>query len=385
VEPNVVEYNKDSKPQYDLILGTNTMTELGIILNFRDKMITIDDTILPMRNINNLQGSNILQALRHNHSLAMEPQSTQDATQHAMQILDAKYSKADLQSVVIDNCKHLCANKQKKLLQLLKKYELLFNGTLGDWKPKPVSFQLKEGVSPYHGQAFPVPKIHKENLIKEEERPVKLGVLEQQPASKWANPSFIIPKKNGTVCFLSNFGEVNKRLIRNLFPIPKISRVLQELEGFTFATALDLIMGYYTIRLDPDASRICTIIFPWVKYSYKKLLMCIADSPDIFQSKMLELMETLEYVQAYLDDLLCISRSSLEDHLKKLKEVLRHLCNVGLNVNAERSTFCALDLEYLGYILTRDGIEPQNNKVQAILGIQPPTNVKQLRHFLGMV
>jgi hypothetical protein len=73
---------------------------------------------------------------------------------------------------------------------------------------------------------------------------------------------FIIPKKNRAVCFLSNFGEVNERLIRKLFPIPKISMVLQELEGFTFATAFILNMGYYTIRLDPDASRICTIIFP---------------------------------------------------------------------------------------------------------------------------
>ncbi len=108
----------------------------------------------------------MLRALRHNHSLAMEPQSTQDATKGARQILDAKYSKADLQSVVRDNCKHLKANQQKKLLQLLKKYELLFKGTLGDWKTKAVSFQLKEGASLYHGQAFPVPKIHRTPLSK---------------------------------------------------------------------------------------------------------------------------------------------------------------------------------------------------------------------------
>ncbi len=129
MEPDVVKYCKDSNPQYDLILGTVTMKEFGIILNFRDTMITNDEIILPMTNISNLQGSSILQALKHYHSLAMEPQSTQDATQHATQILDAKYSKADLQSVVRGNCKHLSANQQKKLLQLLKKYEVLFDGT----------------------------------------------------------------------------------------------------------------------------------------------------------------------------------------------------------------------------------------------------------------
>ncbi len=84
-------------------------------------------------------------------------------------------------------------------------------------------------------------------------------------------PSFIIPKKDKTVCFLSDFWEVNKRLVRIPFPIPKISTVLQEIEGFSYATALGLNMGYYTIRLDPDASKICTIIFPWGKYSYKRL------------------------------------------------------------------------------------------------------------------
>ncbi len=96
-------------------------------------------------------------------------------------------------------------------------------------------------------------------------------------------------------------------------------------------------------------------------------------------------MEDLEYVQAYLDNLLCISRSSLKDHLKKLKEVLRRLRNTGLKVNAEKLTFCTLEIEYLGYILTRDGINPQSNKVQAILAIQPPKKFKELRHFLGMV
>ncbi len=101
--------------------------------------------------------------------------------------------------------------------------------------------------------------------------------------------------------------------------------VLQELEGFTFATALDLNMGYYTIRLDPDASKICTIIFPWGKYSYKILPMGIAGSPDIFQAEMMKLMESLEYVRAYIDDLLCISRESFDDHLLQLVWKLRRI------------------------------------------------------------
>ncbi len=151
MEPDIVEYNKNNKPQYDLILGVKTMKEFGIILDFKDKMITIDEVELPMQNINYLQGSSTLRVLKLSHSLATEPHSTQDTTKYVTQILINKHKEADLQSIVRNNSKHLSANRQKKLLQLLKKYELLFDGTLGDWKTKPVSFQLREGVSPYHG------------------------------------------------------------------------------------------------------------------------------------------------------------------------------------------------------------------------------------------
>ncbi len=137
--------------------------------------------------------------------------------------------------------------------------------------------------------------------------------------------------------------------------------------------------------MDPDASKICTIIFPWGKYSYKQLTMGIAGSPDIFQGKMSKLMESLEYVRAYVDGHLCMSKLSLEDHLEKLEEVLRQLSRCRTKSQSAISTFCALEIEYLGYVLTRDGIKPQSNKVQAILAIKPPTGVRQLRHFLGMV
>ncbi len=113
--------------------------------------------------------------------------------------------------------------------------------------------------------------------------------------------------------------------------------------------------------------------------------MGMSGSADIFQAEMMDLMETLEYVRAYIDNLLCITRGTLEDHLDKLEEVLRRLCDVGLKVNAAKSFFCTHKIKYLGYILTRGGIKPQIKKVQAILTINLPNNVKELRHFLGMV
>ena len=86
-----------------------------------------------------------------------------------------------------------------------------------------------------------------------------------------------------------------------------------------------------------------------------------------------------------MDNLLIITRGILDEHLQKMEIVLTRLRDAGLKVNAAKSLFCAHEIEYLGYILTRDGIKPQPKKVQAILTLNLPNNVKELRHFLGMV
>ncbi len=90
-------------------------------------------------------------------------------------------------------------------------------------------------------------------------------------------------------------------------------------------------------------------------------------------------MATLEFIRAYIDNLLVITKSSLDDHLDILKQVFIQLHDAGLKINATKSVFCAKETEYLGYILTRGGIKPQPKKVQAILALNLPNNVKELR------
>jgi hypothetical protein len=299
-----------------------------------------------------------------------------------VKILDAKYEKTDLPAIIGENCSHLTANNREKLLSVLLKCDSLFDGTLGDWKQLPVSFELKEGMKPYHGRPYPIQHKHEAMLIKEIKRLCNIGVLEWQPSSRWMSPTFIIPEKDSTVCTISDVRELNKCIVRKPYPIPKISVILQELEGFTYATALDLNMGYYTIRLDLMASKMCTIIFPWGKYSYKRLPMGFGGSADIFQAQIMDLMASLKFVQAYMDNLLIITRQTLDEHLQMMKTVLTRLRDAGLKVNAAKSLFCAHEIEYLGYILTREAIKPQPKKVQAILALNPPNNVKELRHLL---
>ena len=116
---------------------------------------------------------------------------------------------------------------------------------------------------------------------------------------------------------ITNFRELKVRIRRKPYPIPKIQDLLLKLEGFQYATSLDLNMGYYHIELTPESQKLCTIVFPWGKYKYQRLPMGLCNSPDIFQERMSKMFANLEWVPAYIDDLLCITTGNCNDHLKK--------------------------------------------------------------------
>lgn len=204
-------------------------------------------------------------------------------------ILEAKYEAANLREIC-NKSMHLDASKQEQLFRLLSSYENLFNGQLGHWLGDEYNINLQEGAKPYHAKAFPIPYVHLETLKAEVQRLCDLGVLKRVNRSEWAAPTFIIPKKDGSVRFISDFRELNKRIKRKPYPIPKIQNLLMQLEGFQYASSLDLNMGYYHIELSPDAKKLCTIVLPFGKFEYQRLPMGLCNSPDIFQEKMSNLM-----------------------------------------------------------------------------------------------
>jgi hypothetical protein len=119
-----------------------------------------------------------------------------------VEILDAKHEKADLPAIMRENCSHLTASNREKLLSVLLKFESLFDGTLGDWKLLPVFFELKDRMQPYHGRPYPIPHKHKAILIKKIKQLCNIGVLEWQPSSRWASPTFIMYPKRIAQCIL---------------------------------------------------------------------------------------------------------------------------------------------------------------------------------------
>ena len=164
------------------------------------------------------------------------------ATDRITQIVEPKYERADLKEIV-QSQDQLTQAEQQSLLVLLQKYESLFDGTLGKWEESAYNIELKPNATPYHGAPYSIPQAYEKIVRRDVDRLVAANVLKKVNRSEWAAPSFIIPKKDGSVRFISDFRELNKRIRRKPFPIPKIQGMLLKLEGFQYATSLDLNMG----------------------------------------------------------------------------------------------------------------------------------------------
>ena len=369
------------KAAYDIIIGMDLMIELGITVNTASKSIDWEGQSIPLKQRGDLSESYFLQSCFHG---SQQPEVLKEAEQRQNKILDADYSKVD-NAEYVKELDQLTDDEKVSLLRVLEAHPTLFGGGLGEIKCKPVHLEIKKDAKPYHSRAFPVPQAYERGTKKEIDRFCEIGVMERSHDSEWAAPTFIQKKKTGDIRVLTDFRRLNAVLKRKPFPLPKISDLLLKLNGFKYATAIDLSMGYYHIPLDKHSQELCTTILPWGKFRYKRLPMGVSSAPDIFQAIMQEMLGDLEFVRVYIDDILILSDGTYADHMAKLDQVLTRLEQKGFRANVRKCFFARNSLEYLGYWLTQQGVQPQPKKVEAICRISVPQNRRQLRHFLGMV
>ena len=146
-------------------------------------------------------------------------------------------------------------------------------------------------------------------------------------------------------------------------------------------------MFYVAIPLSQDASKLLTICFPFGFYEPLVLPKGITPVTDIFQARMVSCFASMrdQKPNPYLDDILHTKGKTFEEHLTILAEVLRRLAEAGMQINAGKSKFVQMKLEFVGFSIERDGYRPLKKRVEAILRIEPPANVKGVKMFLGVL
>ena len=243
----------------------------------------------------------------------------------------AKYNAIDLQEVV-SKCKYLSKQQQDNLSDTLSKFPKLFNGLLKKYKGPLIQLDLLENAVPSRTRAYPVPRAHLKVFKEELNHLVKIGVLEPAKHSEWIAGTFIIPKKDGRVRWITDFCRLNKYLKRKVYLLPKISDILARRTGYAFFTKLDISMQYYTFEMDEESKNLCTFATPFGLYWYCRLPMGVSESPDISTEIMTQLFADIPDIECYMDDIRCFS-NDWKSHIHLLTTVLSRLQEQGFTIN----------------------------------------------------
>ena len=332
----------DQTCRYDMILSRDLMNDLGIVLNFESKSMEWDKAIVAMRehpkNASNTSfATNLLLeaidgGLDTNDSTFVldEPSDLHYQANNAnpegyksRTISTSLHEPADLQDIV-NKCNYLLPHQQQQLYQMLQKFQKLFDGQLKTFKGPPVHLQLIENPTPIRRRPYSVPTSHLTIFKAELQRLLQIGVIEKAVRSEWIAGTFIVPKKDGRVRWITDFRGLNKSLWRKVYPLCKISEIFQCCSGYKFFTKLDISMQYYTFLLDEASRNLCTFATPFGLYRYCRLPMGVSESPDIATENMHLVLNGIEDIEFYMEDIGIFS-NSWDAHLSLLSLVLTRL------------------------------------------------------------
>jgi len=377
----------DHETRYDVILGTDFLTKTGIDIKYSTGTIQWFDNELPMHNPLSMTNEEFLAMTDVVEQQGLEElygMDWYDPTCYAIEILDAKY-EAISTAEVVEQCTHLNAEQKADLKLVLSGFQTLFSGKLGVYPHRKFHIEIEPGARPKHSRPYAIPRIHLQAFKKELDHLVRLGVLSPTGASEWGSPTFITPKKDGRVRWVSDLRELNKVVRRKQYPLPIISDILSRRKGYAFFTKLDISMQYYTFELDEESKDVTTIVTPFGKYRYNVLPMGLKCSPDYAQETMENIFRDLrEEVEVYIDDIGAFS-DDWNSHMALLRKILQKLQDNGFSVNPLKCDWAVKETDWLGYWLTPSGLKPWKKKIDAVLKMDRPRTVTQLRGFIGMV
>ncbi len=213
---------------------------------------------------------------------------------------------------------------------------------------------------------------------------VEIDVLAAQQESEWASPSFITPKKDGRVCWISYLRQLNKIIRRKQYPLLIIMDILRKCSGYKFFTKLDVSMQYYMFELDEKSQDLCTFVTQFGKYKYLRLPMGLKCLPDIAQAVMENVLSGIKDADVYIGNIGAFS-DNCDHHLNLIATFLWRLCENGITINPPKCEWAIKETDWLGYWLTPQGLKPWKKKIDAILRMDCPCNTTELRMFIGCI
>lgn len=287
---------------------------------------------------------------------------------------------------------HLNEEEKFKLEALLEEYNGIFH-----LEGQHLSFtnQIKHVIrthdeAPVYTRSYRYPEVHRKEVQKQITKMLEEGII-RPSYSPWSSPIWVVPKKMDASGqrkwrIVIDYRKLNEKTIDDKYPLPNITDLLDRLGRCQYFTTLDLASGFYQVEMDEESVPKTAFNAENGHYEYVRMPMGLKNSPSTFQRVMDNILRGLvnECCLVYLDDII-IFGSSLEHHLDNIKKVFDRIKESNLKIQLDKSEFLRKEVEYLGHLVTTDGVKPNPAKIEAIKSYPIPKTTKQIKGFLGLL
>jgi hypothetical protein len=320
----------------------------------------------------------IFNVLKKHKSNTPEDKDEEDETVPVF--LSEKLNKNDL------DIGPLNIKRQQKFDQLMSRNKDLFaNDVSSLGRTNITQHQIDVGDAKPIKQRFYRTHPDEDQFIKEElDRMLKKGLIKRSK-SPWASPVVLVKKKNGKLRFCVDYRKLNTETRKDAYPIPRIEDMLDALRDAKWFTTLDLASGYWQVEMDPKDQDKTAFITKQGTYEFTVMPFGLTNAPATFQRLMDQVLNDMLYqgVIVYLDDI-NIYAKTFDEHLEKLEKVFQRLRAAGLKLGPDKCHFLQPKLEFLGHIVSEEGIMADPAKIEKVKNFPRPTTRTKVRSFLGL-
>ena len=284
----------------------------------------------------------------------------------------------------VNNCNANIDHAQPpdKKAALRVQFPKIFEG-LGKLKGYQLKLHQDDSIAPVAQPLRRIPFSRRQKVTAKLKQLEELGVIEKvNGPTSWINPLVAVEKPNGDIRICLDMRQANRAILREKHPVPTVEETLQEISEAKVFSKLDLNMTFHQIELHPDSRDITTFAAPNGLYRYKRLLFGVNMATEKFQQLIWQILKDCPGAYNLHDDVRVVERDHKE-HDEHLDKVMRKFEEHGLTLNYEKCVIAAKSMEYMGEVLTGEGLQVSTKRVEAIVDAPRPQNQSEVRSFLG--
>jgi transposase InsO family protein len=237
---------------------------------------------------------------------------------------------------------------------------------------------------PLAQRPYRAPLNKREIIDNEIDTMLALGVI-QPSNSPWASPVTLVPKRDGTWRFCVDYRLLNSHTVKDRHPLPLVSDIFDSMAGCSIFSAVDMKTGFWQLPVAEDSRAKTAFVCHRGQFEFLRMPFGLANAPATYQRAMNEILAPFigKFVQVFIDDVVIYSKTERE-HNNHVSQVLEAISKAGLTLKKSKCIWAQKSIPLLGYIVSKQGIQSQPSKTSAIRALPPPTDLHELRRFLGM-